>query len=157
MWFGPDPWFDTMYKTIQNVGFQGNALPGIWLKENMSGQTMHPDIYLGNAYEMFFYARKGHPKLNKPGRSNVFTFRPVPPTNKVHPTERPIEMIQEVLSTFGHEGMTVMSPFLGSGNTLLASVNNKMQAFGYDLSREYKTEFTLRVNVGKEGRYSSYQ
>lgn len=156
-WFGNEPWFETVYKAMINAGFRGSRITGIWYKEGSSGQTMQPDMYLGNTYESFFYMRKGSPSITRQGRSNVFSYRAVPPTKKIHPTERPIELIQELIQTFGWEGCRVMIPFLGSGNTLLATSNLGIGAFGFDLSEEYKNAYTVRVSEGRPGSYKSYK
>lgn len=154
LWFGPDPWFEKIYNTVVETGFTTTRIVGIWNKER--GQTMRPDMYLANSYEMFFYIKKGDAHIIKQGRSNVFDFKPVPPQYKNHPTERPIELIQEIISTFTLPNARVLVPFLGSGNTLLAANNLGMQAFGYELTREYKDSFTMRVGMGKLGNFQSY-
>jgi len=145
VWFGPEPWFDPMYHMIKEAGFQTRRLCGIWTKP--SGQTKHPDIYLASSYEMFFYAKKGDAKINldKRGRSNVFNFPPVFPAQKIHPTERPVELIEELLNVFAWEGSRVLVPFAGSGNTLVAAYNKKMFPIGYDLSSEYKEGYVSRI------------
>ena len=147
MWFGPDPWFDLILKTIQSIGFECRGIPAHWQKP--AGQTMQPNIYLANTYEMFFYARKGHPTIAKKGRSNEFRFDPVPPSRKIHETERPVEMMREILSTFCWEGSRVLVPFAGSGNTLIAAREEKMFSLGFDLSQAYKDAFVSRF-YGKE-------
>lgn len=144
LWFGPDPWFEPMYQLLNKVGFTTNRLPGIWLKG--TGQTKRPENRLANGYEMFFYARKGDPSLVKKGRTNVFDFPPVPPTKKRHPTQRPIELMMELLSTFGDVGSSVLVPCLGSGVTLEAAHQLGMDAFGYELSEECKRDFLVAIN-----------
>lgn len=115
---------------------------------------MAPNIYLANSYEMFFYGMKGNGEIVKKGRSNIFHFSPVTPTKKIHQTERPIEMMEEILMTFVEPGSKVCVPFLGSGNTILAADNVKMTAFGWELTKEYKDGFTLRVS---EKTFSEYK
>ena len=117
-WFAPEPWFDIIYKAILKVGFETTRMCGIWTKRT-TGQNMAPSIRLSNSYEMFFYAWKGRPALNKAGRSNEFNFSPVPPNQKTHPTERPIELTTEMYDTFAFPGSRVLIPFLGSGNGCL--------------------------------------
>lgn len=152
-WFGPDPWFQKIYDLMREY-FKGNALPAIWTKGQ--GQTNAPNYYMGNAYEMFFYMRKGNAQLNTKGRSNIFDYKPVSPSQKNHPTERPIEMIQEVLSVFGFKGSTVLVPFLGSGNTLLAANNLDMSGFGFELSPQFKDRFIINVHEQMPGKFKSY-
>jgi ParB/RepB/Spo0J family partition protein len=150
-WFGPEPWFDIIYSLIKQSKFETRRLCGIWTKNN--GQTKHPDIYLAQAYEMFYYARKGNAVINldKRGRSNVFSFDPVSPTNKIHPTERPVPLMEEILRTFTWEGSRIIVPFAGSGNTLRAAFNLNMFPLGYDLSKEYKDSFTVRILNEEKG------
>lgn len=159
MWFGPEPWFDFVYQSIRQAGFTVKRIPGIWVKsiERKIGQTMQPSLNFGNSYEMFFYARKNTGDLYEQGRSNVFAFPPVPALKKIHPTERPVEMIQDLLSTMVGPGSRILVPFLGSGNTLLAASNLGMQTFGYEMSQEYKDSFLLRVHSQTFGKYRSYE
>jgi len=141
-WFGPEPWFNDIYEWLISAGFTLRRIPCIWAKPG--GQTMQPSRILANSYEMFFYASKGSPVLAKEGRSNIFQFPPVSPSNKMHPTERPLEMISDVITTFAFEGSKVLVPFAGSGNTLIAAALNKMMPIGYDLTEEYRNSYVLK-------------
>jgi len=156
-WFAQEPWFEVVYQALTRQGFEGSRNAGIWYKENSSSQVMHPESALASSYECFFYMRKGAPSITRQGRNNVFAYKSVNTSYKIHPTERPIELIQELLQTFCWEGARVLVPFLGSGNTLLAASNLGMTAFGYDLSQEYKNSYTVRVTEGRPGTYRSYK
>lgn len=129
---------------------------GIWYKGNV-GQTNTPALHLASSFEPFMYVRKGSPSIIRQGRSNVFHYKPVFSGNKIHPTERPIEMIQDILQTFCWEGARVLVPFLGSGNTILSASNLGMVAFGFDLSQPYKDAYIIRVTEGRPGAYRSYK
>ena len=146
-WFAPEPWFEIIYQELHNAGFQTNRMCGIWRKP--SGQSMRPDIYLANSYEMFFYAWKGRPALNKPGKTNVFEFSPVNPQVKTHPTERPIELTTELYDTFTFAGSRILIPFLGSGNGLISAHQLGMNAMGYELGKGYKDSFLVKVHLMK--------
>lgn len=152
-WYAQEPWAEVIYQAICEAGFRTRRLGGIWAKPN--GQTRQPDKYLGNAYEPFYYAAKGNPSIIRQGRSNVFSSNTVPATKKIHPTERPVELIQDVLSTFAWPGARILVPFLGSGNTLLAASNLKLNGFGFDLTKAYKDGFSIRVSSGNPGFYAS--
>jgi len=158
LWFGPEPWFEDIYYSIKTAGkgntpvdewvksgkgLQTNRMVGIWNKEY--GQSKRPEHNLANSYEMFFIIHKGRPVLNKQGRSNVFTFKPVPAQKKTHPTERPIELMMELFQTFSTPGARYCIPCLGSGTSLLAGHQCGMVGFGYDLAEEFKKDFTVRV------------
>jgi len=143
-WFAPEPWFNVIYEELLNAGFNTTRMCGIWTKP--SGQSKRPEIHLANSYEMFFYAWKGRPALNKPGRSNNFNFSPVPPQQKTHPTERPVELMREIYTTFAFPGSRILIPFLGSGSGLIAAHQLGMSAFGYELSKSYRDSFLVKLN-----------
>ena len=83
--------------------------------------------------------------MYKRGRLNVFNFPGVPSAQKYHPTQRPIEMIEELLECLAAPGNVVLVPFLGSGATIRAAYNLGMNVFGCDLNPEYKDKFMLAV------------
>jgi ParB/RepB/Spo0J family partition protein len=141
-WFGSTH-FELVKSALKKAKWIVNDIPGIWVKPG--GQTAAPEYNLANCYESFFICRKGSPPLMKRGRSNVFEFTPTPPAQKYHPTERPMELIQELLATFTMPGQICFVPCLGSGATLRACYLSGVRGFGYDLSGEYKDRFLLAV------------
>jgi ParB/RepB/Spo0J family partition protein len=152
-WFGPEPWFDPIHHWLTEAGFTNKRLPALWVKgeendehvvEKTSGQCMQPERDLAKAFEFFFYARKGIPTLAKPGARNTFGYKPIPPQHKVHPTERPIEMMTDILTTFAQPNSNVLVPFAGSGNTLIAAAQNQMIPIGFDLTKEYHESYTIK-------------
>lgn len=143
-WFGPEPWFEIVYKELCLAGFSTSRMCGIWTKP--SGQTKSPNVKLANSYEMFFYAWKGRPALNKPGRRNVFDTPPVPSNQKTHPTERPIALTTELYDTFAFPGSRVLIPFLGSGNGLISAHQLGMSPIGFELGKSHKDSFLIKVN-----------
>ena len=134
---------------LRSAGFVHHPVPAIWKKGNSPGQTNSQDSVLGNAYESFFWARKGSPKLHQKGRSNIFDYPVVPPQQKIHPTERPVFLITDILRTFGWPGMQVLCPFLGSGNTLLAAKELDMPCVGFELTENYRNAFVARLEKSK--------
>ena len=144
-WFAPEPWFCPIYELLIKAGFSTTRMVGIWTK-GTPGQSMQPNIRLANSYEMFFYAWKGQPALNKPGRGNEFRFPPVPANQKTHPTERPVELTTEIYNTFAFPGSRILIPFLGSGNGLISAHQLGMSATGFELSKAYKDSFLVRIH-----------
>lgn len=143
-WFGPEPWFEVVHDLLVDAGFRTTRMCGIWIKGY--GQSARPDIRLANSYEMFFYAWKGSPTLNKAGSTNLFTHAPVHPQQKTHPTERPIELMEDIYSTFADVGERVLIPFLGSGNGILAADKLNMAPIGFELSESYRNSFLVKVH-----------
>ena len=143
-WFGPDPWFEEMYKAIKEAGFETTRMCPIWVKP--AGQTKQPETRLPNAYEMFFYAWKGRPAIARQRGGNTFVYSPVPPQQKSHPTERPVDMMRDIYETFAFQGSRVLIPFLGSGSGLIAAHQLGMTGVGFELTKAYKDSFLVRVH-----------
>ena len=153
-WFGPEPWFEDIHNWIIEAGFKNRRMPAVWikgvpdteLKVVVSAQNNQPTRSLANGYEMFFMARKGVPELEKPGATNIFGHKPISHQSKVHPTERPISLIDEILNTFTPQGSNVLVPFAGSGNTLIAAAQNNMIPIGFDLTEEYFESYIIKIH-----------
>ena len=141
-WFGPT-WQHEVKTILREVGFHVDDIPAIWSKG--TGTTNNPNVYLSRAYEPFFVCRKGNPAIRQPGRLNVFPFPGVPASQRAHATERPVELIRDVLCTFAYPSARIVVPFLGSGNTLIAAYHEGMSGWGYDLSEAHRNRFLARV------------
>lgn len=141
-WFGQS-WFTEVKAALTAAGWAVDDIPGIWVKNQ--GQTMNPTVNLGRAWEPFFICRKGNPALNKAGRLNTFIYSNVHGSQKYHPTQRPLDLIEDVIETFVPVNSTVLVPFLGSGTTLRACYNLGCKCWGWDLNPEYKDRFMIEV------------
>ena len=145
-WYG-SRWHEVVKTSLKEAGFTLDNIPGIWYKINSSGVTHNPDLYLGRVYEPFFICWKGNPLLRNRGTPNVFPYQVVDGKNRIHPTERPVELIEDLLDTFVYPGARVMSPFLGSGNTLRACYRKGLVGFGWELASDIKPLFISRIEA----------
>jgi DNA modification methylase len=145
-WYGMS-WHREVLDILRAVGWHVPDIPAIWHKGEV-GQTASPDTALGSCYEPFFIARKGYPKLVRPGRGNVFTYAGL--QKKTHPTEKPISLVEEILKVFCDPGSRILVPFLGSGVTLRAAYKLEHTGMGWDLSPRYKEGFLRRVKEDRE-------
>jgi DNA modification methylase len=68
-----------------------------------------------------------------------------------HPALFPVSLISRLLEIYTKPGDVVLDPFMGAGSTLLAAVNLKRKAIGFDISPQY---VTLAQNRLREGGYS---
>jgi ParB family chromosome partitioning protein len=152
-WFGQE-WYKETLIALRKGGFAVDKIPATWGKSGASGQTNQPELYLGRSTETFFVARKGSPAMAKRGQSNLFLCKPVSSNQKIHPTEKPILLVQDLLDIFAFPGAIIIVPFLGSGVDLRAAYSRQCTGFGWDLSEEYKEKFLYRVQEDiQEGLY----
>jgi len=59
--------------------------------------------------------------------------------NRVHETQKPLELIENLVITFSKEGHTVLDMFMGSGTTGLACINTNRSFIGIELDEDYFT------------------
>src|SRR3990172_862427 len=152
-WLALEPWYGPFMNLLREAGFRP-ALPLLWVKNE--GNTRAPSQLLANAYEPCIYARKGEIALNRRGVLHVFQHKLLSGDRPLHPTEKPIELLTAIYSTFLFPNTTVFVPFLGSGNDILAALNAQCTAFGYDISDAYKEAYKIRVYSAEPGKYTSY-
>lgn len=144
IWCGPEH-IARVLSSMHRAKFETCKIPFIWKKGNSSGQALGMNTNLGNSYEMAVYGRKGSAQLRKQGRSNIFDFQGIPPSQKIHPTERPAALMQELINTFVWPGSSVLVPFAGSGVTIVSAFELGHKAIGFDLSQHFKDAYVAKI------------
>ena len=56
---------------------------------------------------------------------------------KVHPTQKPINVLKKLIETFTDEGDVVIDPCAGSGSTLRACYELDRHSFGFEIEKEF--------------------
>jgi DNA modification methylase len=111
-------------------------------------------------------AHRNHFQLGQHGRtrSNVWNFPSVRSHSddfgetrdrealKLHPTIKPVKLIEEALLDCSRRHEIILDPFLGSGSTLLACENTKRRCFGIEFAPRYvdATLYRWTTLTGKE-------
>lgn len=54
-----------------------------------------------------------------------------------HPTQKPTELMEELLRRHSKVGATVLDPFMGSGTTAIACINTNRNFIGFELDETY--------------------
>ena len=98
---------------------------------------------VGNTeYALLFYRGK-LPKFNNNGNM-VFNCMPFPRDlshPKIHPTQKSIPLLKNLIRLFTYEGDVVIDPCAGSGSTLLAAEELKRKSFGFEIKKEFCLDF----------------
>lgn len=56
---------------------------------------------------------------------------------KLHPTQKPIKLMEWCVANYSKEGDLILDPFAGSGSTLVACKNTKRNYIGIEISPKY--------------------
>lgn len=108
--------------------------------KNYSPQVLKANMKIvGNTeYALLFYREK-LPKFRNKG-AMIFNSLPFPRDNetfKIHPTQKPLELIKFLINTFTDEGDVVIDPVAGSGITLLAAEQLGRKSYGFEIKKEF--------------------
>ncbi|WP_318557324.1 site-specific DNA-methyltransferase [Geobacter anodireducens] len=77
---------------------------------------------------------------------NVLTSGFMPGETGLHPTQKPIKLMQALIELATQEGQIVLDPFCGSGTTLVAAKNTGRKYIGFELNPEYFKIAEHRLN-----------
>ncbi len=135
-------WYDVwkigkVKEAMEIAGFKMIRLI-IWQKKNPVPLNMRT-TYLSNSREMAIVGVKvGKPTFNSKYDSGIYEY-PIPRHNgnRMHPTQKPILLFEDLVRKHSRSGDMVVDPFLGSGTTGVAAVRNSRRFAGCDLDDNY--------------------
>lgn len=130
----------------QRYGFM-HYIPLVFRK-NFSAQVLKANMKIvGNCeYGLVLYKDK-LPKFNNDGHMvfNCFEWPRDNVTPKVHPTQKPVQLLEELIRIFTDKNDVVIDPCAGSGSTLLAAMKICRRAYGFEIKKDFFKDATEKV------------
>lgn len=123
-----------------------------WVKNNTSMGDLKGDFAPKTEFIIFF--QKGRRLINGRRDSNVFEFNKT--RNELHPTQKPVDMTEYMLSKFSDEGNVILDPFMGSGTTGVACVNTNRNFIGMELDDKYFKIAKERIKKADRSTLASF-
>lgn len=132
----------TLIEEAKKHGFN-NYIPLTFYK-NYSPQVLKANMRIvGNTeYALLFYREK-LPKFNNNGRM-IFNSLPMDrdtQTPKIHPTQKPLQTLKNLILLFTDRDDVVIDPCAGSGSTLLAAEQLGRKSYGFEIKKEFVSKF----------------
>lgn len=115
----------------------------IWEKTNPS--PMNGDKIWLSGIECCVFGRFPNATFNEHCKNTVFRY----PCgrNKLHPTQKPLELIEKLVLASSNEGDTVLDPCMGSGTTGVACKKNNRKFIGIEMDGEFYSIASRRIEV----------
>ena len=123
-------WSDVFYSNDLKIK---NTI--VWFKKG-GGLGDLKKGYIYN-HEFIIYCPMQNHKLRGKRRNDVFEFKKVPANKYLHPTQKPVDLLQEMILKSTDENDVVLDPFMGSGSTCVACVNTNRHYIGFELEEKY--------------------
>ena len=115
----------------------------IWEKNNTSMGDLKGDF--APKVEFILFIQKGRRLINGKRDPNIFKFART--GNNLHPTEKPVDMFEYLLSKFSNEQDLILDPFAGSGTTGVACKNLNRNFILIEKEQEYIDIINKRLNI----------
>jgi DNA modification methylase len=92
----------------------------------------------GKSFDIIYFGyNKKWKDLNGTRDRDVLLFSRVDPSKNIHPTEKPIDLLEYLIKKSTKENEKVLEPFAGGGSTLLACKNTNRLATGIEIEENY--------------------
>ena len=120
-----------LFISAEEVGFKYQNLL-VWKKNNIT-----PNRYYLNNCEFILMLRKGNAKnINNMGTKSIIEV-PNIIGNKMHPTEKPVELMKILVENSSNVNDLVLDPFMGVASTGVACYELKRRFIGIEIDRKY--------------------
>lgn len=97
----------------------------------------------GSQYEVAFLAVKGRPVIRGKRWSDVWQFPRIASQKMLHMNQKPVELLERMITSFSDENDLVFDPFMGSGSTGEACANTNRRFIGCEIDPYF-------VNVARQ-------
>ena len=88
-------------------------------------------------YELCLLCCKTNVTTKSNNKSNILKYRRIAPQKLLHSCEKPIALLEDLITELSNEEDIVLDPFLGSGSTCVACVNTNRHYIGFELDPQY--------------------
>lgn len=122
------------------VGFHFHNLLR-WDKSNVTANRW----YMKDCEYIVFFAKKPAKTINNPGSKQGFTVRNIPSAQRLHPTEKPVELVRHYIENSSQPGDLVLDPFAGSGSTAAAAIACKRRWLSAEMDADYYLKTVERL------------
>ena len=79
--------------------------------------------------------------------TDILKFKRVDESKVIHPTQKPVALLEYLIKTYTNEGDTVLDNCMGSGSTIVAAKNLNRRAIGIEKDAAYFKIASERIGV----------
>lgn len=87
---------------------------------------------------------------NEKNPTSIINFNVIPPKDRLHPTQKPVSLLEYLIKTYTNENETVLDFTMGSGSTGVACKNLNRNFIGIELDDKYFSIAKDRIEKANE-------
>lgn len=136
--------------TLKTSGFEVDWNPLIWDKQRAT--TRFSGLSYPSSYEPIIFAHKP-PRtkhISNPKVRNILSYPGLHSSRKVHPFQKPPDLIAHLIENSTNRGDMVLDPFAGSGVTIRMAKELNRSAVGFELDRGNWARSQAYLAMGSE-------
>ena len=133
--------FEQMFELIEKAKEHGlNKYIPLIFRKNFSAQVLKANMrVVGNCEYALLLYRDKLPKFNNHKKMifNCMDWEKDGESEKIHPTQKPVKLLQHLITLFTDPGEVVIDPVAGSASTLIAAVRTDRSAYGFEIKKDF--------------------
>jgi len=106
------------------------------------GKLLGNEEFVGKNNKMLGNSEYEQKYTNYPTEILTFSIE----SNTIHPTQKPVELMEYLIRTYSNEGETVLDNVMGSGTTGVAAIRSNRSFVGIELIEDYFKVAEERIN-----------
>ena len=127
---------------------------GVWAKNNWG--MGHSQTGFRPQHEFIIHAHTGDARPLTSQSSDLFEYNRTDTSDYDHPTQKPVPLVSRLAELATYDGDTVLDPFIGSGTTAVAAIQNDRDYVGFEIDEEnYRDVIERRIGEAKRAKDSS--
>ena len=141
--------FDQQFELIEEAKKHGlNNYINLVFVKNSSAQVLKANMrVVGNCeYGLILYRDK-LPKFNNNRKMifNAINWEYDANSEKIHPTQKPVKLLEKLIYLFTDVGDVVIDPCAGSASTLIAAIKSNRNCYGFEIKKDFYKAAANRI------------
>ena len=100
------------------------------LKKSFKSKNLQTEVYGKVKKDCVYDSTERYPR-------SIQVFSTDTQTSALHPTQKPVALLEYLIKTYTNEGQIVLDNCIGSGSTAIACLKTGRHYIGYELNPEY--------------------
>lgn len=122
----------------------------VWAKNNKT-----PNLWYMKNCEFIVFLHKGKSfRITDPSSAQLLSYSNIPGKSKLHPTQKPVELLKILIQNSSQPGQVVFDPFMGSGSTAVAAQECGRHFFGFENDPRFHQTALQRLMPNNQNQLS---